>query len=100
MQGCYIIDDIKMIYNKRLASLEVDGFALPDFNPDVLDYELYADANEMPVITATAQSPNATVRVEQASTENGRTARITVTHDDGEWVYTVGFMPLAQMAGR
>ena len=95
-----IIDDIKMIYNKRLASLEVDGFALPDFDPDMLDYELYADANEMPVITATAQSPNATVRVEQASTENGRTARVIVTHDDGDWVYTVRFMPLAQMAGR
>ena len=92
-----IIDDIKMIYNKRLASLEVDGFALPDFNPDVLDYELYADANEMPVITAIAQSPNATVRVEQASLENNRTAHVIVTHDDGEWVYTLHFNNIEQM---
>ena len=93
-----VIDDIKMIYNKRLASVEVDGFPLPGFHPDQCEYEMYADVNTLPVVTATAQSPNATVIVEQPCWDNHFTTRITVTHDDGEKVYMVRFMPLPEMA--
>lgn len=85
-----IIDDIVMVYNKRLSYIEVDGERLPGFNPDKTDYTLYCnDLKTMPVITAETQSPNATVRIEQPSGDNNYTARIIVTHDDGEKEYRI-----------
>lgn len=86
-----VIDDIVMVYNKRLSYIEVDGNPLPGFHPDVHEYE-YACLNtdgQLPIFTAATQSPNATVTVEQASAENGYTARFVVHHDDGEKTYSV-----------
>lgn len=93
-----IIDDITMVYNKRLAVIEVDGLALPNFDSDVHDYVLCVAQGELPEITATAQSPNATVRVEQATRKNGNTAVITVKHDDGEDYYIVHFITVGNLA--
>lgn len=92
-----IVDDIKMVYNKRLASIEVNGLPLPGFNPDVHTYEICMLHSEMLEITATAQSLHATVRVEQASYRNGNTATITIIHDDGEDYYTVQFINVPDM---
>ena len=87
-----VIDDIEMIYNKRLAEIRFDGMEIPGFNPEVHNYDIACiSEDEMPMVTATAQSPNATVRIEQPCRSNGYTACITVTHDDGEWVYFVSF---------
>ena len=81
-----IIDDIEMIYNKRLSFIEIDGKSLPDFNPDITEYT-YAcdDLARIPEVSAEAQSPNATVRIEKAPQQ----ILITVTHDDGEKVYRI-----------
>jgi len=80
------IDDIVMVYNKRLSYLNIDGRPLPGFDPDRTEYDWYcADGSVFPTVEAAAQSPHATVRVEPS----GRTLRIIVTHDDGEKVYTV-----------
>lgn len=85
-----IIDDIQMIYNKRLSYIQVNGKQLQDFHPDKTDYTLYCDnIHELPVFTAEAQSPNATVSILQPSEENHYTAVITVTHDDGEKKYHI-----------
>lgn len=85
-----IVDDIEMVYNKRLACLNVDGEHLPGFDPDRTEYSYYCDNNApIPVFTAEAQSPNASVRVVQPTAENGFTARIVVNHDDGEQEYRV-----------
>lgn len=85
-----IIDDIVMIYNKRLSYIEVNGEQLPGFNPDKTDYTFYCDnTSELPVFTAEAQSPNATVRIEQPTADNNYIARIIVTHDDGEKEYRI-----------
>lgn len=84
------IDDIEMIYNKRLSNIEVNGELLPGFHPDKTDYTFYCDSHsQLPVFTADAQSPNASVRVVQPTAENGFTARIIVTHDDGEKEYRI-----------
>ena len=81
-----IIDDIEMIYNKRLSYIKIDGQPLPDFNPDRTDYAWCCDnSGRIPQVEAEAQSPNATVRVEP---EPGF-IRVIVAHDDGEKVYTV-----------
>jgi len=80
------IDDIVMVYNKRLSYLNIDGRPLPDFNPDRTDYDWYCAAGSaFPVVEAAAQSPHATVRVEPVD----RSVRVIVTHDDGEKVYTI-----------
>lgn len=87
------IDDIEMIYNKRLSRIEMNGEPMPGFQPDKTDYTFYCDnSTQMPVITAEAQSPNATVRVEQPSADNQFTARIIVTHDDGEKEYRISLL--------
>lgn len=81
-----IIDDIEMIYNKRLSYIKIDGKPLPDFDPDRTDYAWCCDGSgRIPQVEAEAQSPHATVRVEP---EQGL-VRVIVTHDDGEKVYTV-----------
>ena len=81
-----IIDDIEMIYNKRLSFIEIDGHPLPDFNPDITEYT-YAcdDPARIPEVSAEAQSPNATVHTESTPQQ----ILITVTHDDGEQVYRI-----------
>ena len=89
-----VVDDIVMIYNKRLAEIRIGGEALPEFNSETRNYDFAcSDLRHLPEVTAAAQSPNATVRVEQPARNNGYTARIIVTHDDGEWIYTVRFLP-------
>lgn len=86
-----IIDDIVMVYNKKLSFIEINGERLPDFNPDVLDYDFYCDNSADITIKAEAESPHATVVVESPSNANSKTATIKVIHDDGERTYTVVF---------
>ena len=75
-----LIDDIVMVYNKRLSWLKIDGMPLPGFDPDRTEYDWYCAAGTVPVVEAAAQSPHATVRVESQS----GLVRVTVAHDDGE----------------
>lgn len=82
-------DDIVMIYNKRLSQILIDGEPLDGFHPDITQYELVANDTHIPYVTAEAASPNATVSVEQASAANHFTVTITVTHDDGQKIYTL-----------
>ena len=80
-----LIDDIVMVYNKRLSWLKIDGMPLPGFDPDPTEYDWYCAAGTVPVVEAAAQSPRATVRVESQS----GLVRVTVVHDDGEQEYTI-----------
>ncbi len=85
------IDNIVMIYNKRLSYLKINGEDLPDFNPDILIYDFYCNTGDDFSISAAAQSPHATVKIENPSLTNMRVAKITVIHDDGEQEYFVRF---------
>ncbi len=82
-------DEIVMIYNKRLSYILLDGEPLELFQPDITFYEIVTTDNHIPVITAKAQSPNADIGIEQPSMQNHYTATITVTHDDGQMIYTL-----------
>ena len=79
------IDDIEMVYNKRLSYIYINGTALPDFDPDRTEYTYSCNSAVTPVVEAGAQSPNAQVRIEQQE----RSIRIIVSHDDGEKIYTI-----------
>jgi len=92
------IDDIKMIYNKRLASIEINGDVLPEFDPDKHDYVIYGDNHILPNITVSCQSPHAQASIEQPTHENGHQAIIKVMHDDGELVYTIRFVEEVMLA--
>jgi len=86
-----VIDDIEMIYNKRLSYILIDGNLLPEFDPDVREYTLaVTDQSPCPVLTAACQSPHAKVSVRQ----DGSEAHITVFHDDGQWDYVIHFVPV------
>ena len=79
------IDDIEMVYNKRLACIYINGIALPDFDPDRTEYTYSHLGNTVPVVDAAPQSPHARIKIEQED----RKIRIVVIHDDGEKVYSI-----------
>ena len=79
------IDDIEMVYNKRLSHIYINGIALPDFDPDRTEYNYSCNSVVTPVVEAEAQSSHARVRTEK----DDQIIRIIVTHDDGEKVYTI-----------
>lgn len=93
------IDDIKMIYNKALSSIQINGDTMLAFDKGILDYTwiLPDNATELPVISAETESPRAELLIEQATWQNP-VATITVFHDDvysGEAeprTYTINFI--------
>ncbi len=80
-----MIDDIRLIYNKALSSIQVDGIEWDNFDKTQIDYVYFMPAtqrtNTMPVVTATTESPRATLQITQATPDNP-VAIITVFHDD------------------
>lgn len=93
------IDDIRMVYNKALSSIQIGGDTIPGFDKAVLNYNYFcfSDNQVFPEVFATTESPRAEIVIEQA-TANHPVAIITVFHDDvfaGEAeprVYTVYFI--------
>ncbi len=79
------IDDIRLIYNKALSSIQIDGVELYGFDKAQTEYVCYVPTaalqGKLPVVTAVTESPRATVEVTQATAENP-VAVITVRHDD------------------
>lgn len=96
------LDDIRMIYNKALSSIEIDGIKLNDFHKETLEYTCFYSPDLMsgtlPCIDAQTESPRATVSIKQATMDNP-VAVITVSHDDVESgeaaprIYRVHFVP-------
>ncbi|MBR3572604.1 MAG: hypothetical protein IKN99_05050 [Bacteroidales bacterium] len=96
------LDDIRLIYNKNLSAIQVDGTELYEYNKGKQDYVYFVSntqETQFPEVTASAESPRAVVEVRQATAENP-VAEIKVYHDDvyaGEAepeVYTVRFVSL------
>ncbi len=78
------IDDIQLVYNKKLSYIQVDGRMLDECGHDGGSYVCWVDAwreGALPVVCAEAESPRAVVQVRQATLENP-VAVITVFHDD------------------
>ena len=96
------LDDIRLIYNKNLSAIQVDGLELYDYKKGKHDYVYFVSGpkeSQCPFVAATAESPRAVVEVRQATAEDP-VAEIKVYHDDvyaGEAepeVYTVRFVSL------
>ena len=97
------LDDIRMIYNKALSSIQVDGVEINNFHKETLEYTYYYSPSLtrglLPQIETQTESPRATAQVEQASLQNPE-AIITVSHDDVESgeaeprIYRVRFVPI------
>lgn len=96
------LDDIRLIYNKNLSFIQVDGTELYDYKKGQNDYVYFVSntqETQLPEVTASAESPRAVVEVRQATAENP-VAEIKVYHDDvyaGEAEperYTIRFITL------
>lgn len=96
------LDDIRLIYNKNLSFIQVDGTELYDYKKGQNDYVYFVSntqETQLPVVTAFAESPRAVVEVQQATVQNP-IAEIKVYHDDvyaGEAEperYTIRFITL------
>jgi len=78
------LDDIRLIYNKKLSCIQVDGERLDGFCPSDGEYLFFVEnihSGVLPVVYAEAESPRAIVHVRQATDENP-VAVISVFHDD------------------
>mgnify|MGYP006872985733 CR=1 FL=1 len=76
-----------------LKSLSINGIALPDFSPAVLDYQdIEVQGDTVPLIEAQARKATSQVQIEQATAIPGK-ATITVTAEAGNTqVYTVNLI--------
>ena len=92
MGGEYVVADLtEPASDATLKEVFVNGKAVSRVK-DKMTYTLPAGTTEAPVVTATANDPNATVQIEQAASVKG-TAAITVTAQDRKTThtYTISF---------
>lgn len=84
------IDDVVLIYNTRLASLNVNGASISNFNADVTTYNTSMCAGaEFPTITFNTQSSRATGTITHAATTSEPYTTIRVNHyNQANVVYT------------
>ena len=73
-----------------ISQVKIDGAVMNGFNPMKNFYSLKVEG-EYPTLSASAINSAAAVNVEQASEENGGTAKITVTANKSKRVYSFDF---------
>jgi len=75
-----------------LTEIKVNGTALPDFSPEIREYNCAVPAGSLPQVTATAADENSIVTITQATELPGK-AVITVSSSDGarETTYIINF---------
>lgn len=82
-----LVDDIALVYNARLTSLSIDGFA-----PDQYEYEVEADT-KIENLSYTVDGKGAYVTMSETTDDNGKRAEIAVISADlsTTTVYTLTF---------
>jgi len=93
-QLTYTIDFYVASTDATLSDLTVDGETIEGFDPNIFEYDYeVATGDPIPVVGATANDPNATVDITQATSLPG-TAEVLVTAEDGTTtnLYTVNFL--------
>lgn len=79
--------------NRELEALNVDGVAVPDFDPQVTDYQVELEAqSEIPIVTATAQSEKSVISIEQAENVPGSAVIHVTSQDGGVKIYEIEFV--------
>lgn len=92
----FVINIVSLSDDNTLANIALDGITLPDFSPNVTDYEqtLYS----LPVVSATPNSDKATMQIVQP-TEANPVATISVTAENGDVrVYTINITLIVEPA--
>ena len=89
------IDDVEVIYNRRLSSLRVNNVQIAGFNGDITNYTYNQNIcidnpSQIPTVTAATASPNATYSITQPTFANP-VATVTVTHGGATKTYTINF---------
>lgn len=81
-----IVDDIVLIYNTRLQSLNVNGNSISNFNPNVTTYTYPTPvcAGQWPTVAGVPQSPRATASISHNPTVEEPYTIIKVTHKNQE----------------
>ncbi len=73
-----------------LSAIIIGGENLQGFSSDVFEYEYDVIGSELPSVDAVANDENATLTIVEPDSENGYTAQITITAQNGaELTYTV-----------
>ncbi|MFD2700487.1 pectinesterase family protein [Paenibacillus shunpengii] len=79
--------------NRELEALNVDGVAIPDFDPQVTAYQVELEAqSEIPIVTATAQSEKSVISIEQAENVPGSAVIHVTSQDGGVKIYEIEFV--------
>jgi hypothetical protein len=95
-----LIADEKNVEEAKLADLKVDGVTIAGFNESLYSYTSRVEWNSttIPVVTATARFPQATVTITPATLLSGTTAQRTtavlVSNGENSLRYSVIFEPL------
>lgn len=85
------IDDIEMIYNANLADLRSNEVTIPAFDPHTTSYNIVLPyGSELPVVSATAASHNASVTITQPTAAN-MDATVVVNHGNLSQTYTIHY---------
>ncbi|MBI9010317.1 MAG: hypothetical protein JEZ05_09865 [Tenericutes bacterium] len=87
------VDDLQVIdgvsSNALLDEIQLDSIALAGFDALIEDYVYITDGINIPVVTATALNPNATVLVTGALAVDGFTTILVTAEDGTEKTYTI-----------
>lgn len=72
-----IIDDIEFIYNTNLIEISSNGTLIEGFSNEITNYYLDTECGNIPIITANAESDNASINITQSDGSNPATVLIT-----------------------
>ncbi len=81
------IDDAELIYNTLLSDIKINGSSIENFNPLTFNYEINSVCGIIPIVTATAQSQNASANVQ--SLQNNKIFKITVSSGNQISIYNI-----------
>ncbi len=84
------IDDVEFAYNTNITSISINGNSLSEYNPNTHTYNVELECGTIPIVTANAQSDNASIDIQQSTTENP-TATATCEAGNQTNSYTINF---------
>lgn len=96
IQGNNVLSPAVQVYksnNAFLSSLRYNGVNVPDFNPNLMEYEMVLPSGSIhvPLITATPEDDAALIQIINATDLNGKTTISVTAEDASVKTYTISF---------